>query len=163
MHSVKKEMDLLLAEHKRWQEILFSVKEPGSVLPVMDNGWSLKDVLAHLSAWQQITLARLKAASDNEEPQYPDWFPGQDPETEVDLNRVNTLIQQTWCEKSWSAVHDTWQDQFQHILSLFLLIPEEDFLAAGKFPWLPGYPLLAVLDGARSHHEEHRQALSFPE
>ena len=39
------------------------------------------------------------------------------------------------------------------------MIPEQDLLEAGKYPWLEGHPLLLVLQASYEHHEEHLHPL----
>jgi hypothetical protein len=36
--------------------------------------WSTKDVIAHLRAWQQISVVRMEAVALNREPKYPQWI-----------------------------------------------------------------------------------------
>mgnify|MGYP000979500648 FL=1 len=160
MNSVKKEIDLLLEEFKNWQGLIFSLGDEKIATLRLENGWTIKDVIGHLTAWQQVTLAKLTAAYENKPPQYPGWFPGVAIETENELNQIDEVIHQIWAEKPWLETFNEWQYQFQTILSLCLLIPEEHFLTVGQFNWIGGYPLVAILERSRDHHEEHRQFLN---
>jgi hypothetical protein len=45
--------------------------------------------MAHLMAWQQRSLARLEAALQNRQPQFPGWSETLDPESDADLDQVN--------------------------------------------------------------------------
>jgi hypothetical protein len=120
---------------------------------------SIKDIIAHLTVWQQINVARLEAARQNKEPEYPEWHPEFDPETKAELAKINAVIYKSRREKPWSDVHREWKERFLHFLELAESIPEKDLLEAGRYSWLREYPLSAVLVGSHEHHEEHRQPL----
>ncbi|NJM07750.1 DinB family protein, partial [Candidatus Gracilibacteria bacterium] len=52
----------LRAEFVQWEALLARLSEAEIVVPQPD-GMSIKDVLAHLMAWQQVSIARLAARS----------------------------------------------------------------------------------------------------
>jgi len=82
-----------------------------------------------------------------------------DPESEENRDRYNDWIYQAYHEQPWSSVHRIWREGFLRFLELGQAIPEDDLLAAGKYPWLEGYPLYAVLQGSYEHHDEHLDPL----
>jgi hypothetical protein len=120
---------------------------------------SIKDIVAHLTTWQQINVARFEAARNNKEPEYPKWPPELDLESDDDLDKINAWIYETCRKKTWSEVHQEWKDRFLRFLELAEAIPEKDLLEVGRYPWLKEYPLSAVLLGSHEHHEEHLEPL----
>lgn len=160
MASVKDTVDALRIEYKLWQGLLLNCKERPEDCAPRDTIWTLKDVLAHLTSWQQITLARLVAARLKEEPEFPDWFPGADPETDEDTNRVNAAIYEAHKDQSLAEIKKEWELRFSEILLVCPLISDQEFTEPGKYAWLEGYPLLAVLEGTLEHHREHRDSLT---
>ena len=60
--------------------------------PQLPSNWAVKDVIAHLRAWQQVSIARLEAALNNGEPEFPDWLAGLQPESEEHLEQFNVRI-----------------------------------------------------------------------
>jgi hypothetical protein len=150
---------LLRNEFKQWQKMLESLDEEKISQLVIDYGWTVKDILGHLSSWQQVTLARLSAAQKDGSPDYPTWFPGEDVETDAELNSINEKIYQSRKNQLWAEVQQEWHERYETILSICETSPEADFLALGKYKWLSDYPLVTVLEGSRKHHEEHRQSL----
>ena len=50
-------------EFSRWEELLARLSEEQITAPQQPGDWSIKDVVAHLRAGQQVSNARLKAAS----------------------------------------------------------------------------------------------------
>jgi hypothetical protein len=58
-------------QFERWEDLLASLSEAQWSSPGFDLQWSIKDVIAHLWAWQQISIARLESGLQAREPQYP--------------------------------------------------------------------------------------------
>jgi hypothetical protein len=121
--------------------------------------WSVRDVVAHLNAWQQLSIARLQASLSNGEPQMPGWVQGRDPDLEELTEEFNQRIYQAGCRLSWQASCQDWKNGSLYFLELAEAIPPENLFASGRFPWLKGYPLAAVVEGWVGHHREHLDAL----
>jgi len=150
---------MLRGEFNHWEELLHSLSEEQITAPNFIANMSIKDVVAHLTVWQQINVARLEAARHNKEPEYPKWHPEFDPETNEELAKINAWIYENRHEQPWSDVHQEWKERFLRFLDLAESTPEKDLLEVGKYPWLKEYPLSAVLLGSYEHHEEHREPL----
>ena len=149
----------LMKEFNRWEEFLTGLTEDQITAPNRVGSMSIKDIVSHLTTWQQINVARLEAAQQNREPEYPKWHPEFDPETDEELAKINALIHEALHEQRWADVHREWKERFLHFLELADSIPETDLMGTGKYPWLPEYPLSAVLLGSYEHHEEHLEPL----
>jgi hypothetical protein len=149
----------LREEYHRWEGLLAGLSEAQISAPLPSSHWSVKDVVAHLRAWQQVTIARLEAALSNEEPTFPEWLGGEHPEAEDNLETYNERIYRAHRDQPWAAVHRAWKDGFMRCLELAESVPEEDLLESGRYPWLPEYPLSAVLLGTYDHHREHLEPL----
>jgi len=150
----------LKEEFNRWEELLSSLSEEQITNPRLQSNWSIKDVVAHLMAWQQVSIARLEAARFNTEPVLPIWLEGLDPESEENIDQFNARIYETYHQQPWSSVHAGWRDGFLRFLKLGEGIPEDDLVDTKKYPWLKGYALFAVLQGAlEHHHDDHLEPL----
>jgi hypothetical protein len=152
-------LDSLRKEKDRWEDLLAPLDEAQVVAPILPSQWSIKDVIAHLMAWQQITNARLRAALEGREPEYPHWLKGLDPDDEENLDQINAWIYASYQDKDWPSVYRDWRDGYQRVLEAGEAIPEHDLLEVGKYPWIEGYALSAVLLGTYEHHQEHREPL----
>jgi hypothetical protein len=149
----------LREEFNRWEGLLLSLSVEQIITPNRVASMSIKDIVAHLTTWQQINVARLEAARQSKEPEYPEWHPEFDPETNEELDKINVWIYESRHEQPWSDVHREWKERFLHFLKLAESIPEKDLLEVGRYPWLREYPLSAVLVGSYEHHEEHLEPL----
>jgi hypothetical protein len=151
---------MLREEFNRWEELLASISEEQIITPHLPANLSIKDVVAHLWAWQQLSIARLEAALLDRGPEFSMWPTKFDPEAESDVDQINAWIYETYHKQPWSKVYRNWREGFLRFLELAEKISEKDLLDAGKFPWLEGQPLSLVLLGSyEHHHEDHLEPL----
>jgi len=61
----------LREQFNRWEELLANLSEEQLTAPSFDYNWSIKDVIAHLWGWQQISIARWKAVCRTGNPSSP--------------------------------------------------------------------------------------------
>lgn len=159
MESKAEAMAMLREEFNRWEELLRGLSEEQLHVPLGPSVFSIKDSLAHLMAWQQLSIARLEAAKAGREPEYPDWSGGSDPD-EQDVDLVNGRIFEIHKAESWPRVHQDWKDGYLRLLKLAEETPEGNLMDAKKYPWLKGYALLAILEGTYEHHQvDHLEPL----
>jgi hypothetical protein len=160
MNNKKQILTLLKEEFHRWQEVLAGLSEEQITAPHLPAHLSIKDVMAHLWAWQQRSIARLEAALFNREPDFPRWPAGLDPDSEDDLDQINAWIYETHRDQPWSSVYQAWRDGFLRFLELGEAMPEEDLLQPGRYSWLADHPLsLILVSSYEHHHEEHLEPL----
>lgn len=160
MNSKQEILTKLKEEFNRWEELLADLSEEQIIAPHLPSNFSIKDVIAHLRAWQQVTVARLEAALLDREPEFPMWLAGLDPESESYLDQFNARIYEIYHEQPWSSVRRDWRNGFLRVLELGGAIPEKDLLDAGRYSWLEGHPLCLVLTGTyEHHHDDHLEPL----
>ncbi len=152
-------MTMVREEFNRWEALLSDLSEEQSTARDLPSDLSIKDVLGHLRAWQQISIARLDAALYNTEPVFLGWPEELDPVEESNLEQINAWIHETYQDQSWSKVHRDWREGFLQFMELAESIPERDLFEKGKYPWLEKYPLSDVLLGSYEHHTEHYEPL----
>jgi hypothetical protein len=157
MASKDQMLSRLQQEFERWDSMLAGMSEAEITETLRASGWSIKDVIAHLWAWQQLSIARMQAAVKGGAPDFHLWSAEFNPDH--DQKYINAWIHETYRDKPWSAVYGDWKAGFQHFLELGESVPEADLLEKGRYKWLPDYPLFAVLQGSYDHHAEHMEWL----
>jgi hypothetical protein len=153
-------LDKLTVIFNRWQELLASLSEEQIMEPLLPLNWTVKDVVVHLWAWQQASVARAEAALHDTQPIYPQWWEILGPDPEEDVDRTNAWLYEANKDKPWSKVYADWKAQFEHYLELSKQIPDKDLLKPGRYAWMGDYPLAASPLGSLEHHEEHFETLS---
>lgn len=145
----------LRGEFERWDALAAAVAEAQALRPLEPAGWSLKDELAHLRAWQQRSVARLDAAVGGGEPLFPAWPQGLDPEMEGQPHDLNAWLYEQARARPWAKVREEWREGFLRLIALAEALPEAAMLDAARFPWLEGYTVARILLASREHHDEH--------
>jgi len=150
----------LKEEFNRWEALLSGMSEEQITASQLPSNLSVKDVIAHLRAWQQRSIARLEAALSDREPDFSGWPAGLNPESEDDLDQVNAWIYQTYRDQPWAVVYQNWREGFLRFLALGEAIAEKDLFDPERYSWMGGYPLSLVLTASHEHHhEEHFEPL----
>lgn len=142
-----------------WRSLLDGL-EAGQIGTALDEmGWTIKDVLAHLWVWQQLTNARVSAAAQGGEPLLPEWVAQFGVAAEdAPADKVNALMHQMYRQRAYRKVRGEWQAGFERLLETAAQISEPDFIGWGRYPWLGEAPLAAVLIASYDHHIEHLHA-----
>jgi hypothetical protein len=151
-------LDKLRAEYASWEATLAGLSEAQATRSYVE-GVSLKDELAHLWAWQQISRAHVRAAVQGRTPAYPTWPTQIVPGDEGDLDAINAWIQTTYGDQSWARIYADWRAGFQDFLVLIEAVDADALFAPGHYAWLNGFRLVDVLIGSYEHHQEHREEL----
>jgi hypothetical protein len=144
-------------EFEGWQGLLAQLSDEQITAPQLAAGWSIKDAMAHLMAWQKRSIARLEAASQEREPVFHLWPDTLDSDSEEDLEPINAWIYETYRERAWPEVYEEWRSGFLRFMELGEAIPEANLMEVGRYKWLPDYPISEVLEGSYEHHREHRE------
>jgi hypothetical protein len=142
-----------------WEKLLADLSEEQIVAPNFVLDWSIKDVMAHLWAWQQISIARMEAGLHDREPEYPKWIVESIENWEDDADRVNALTFERYHTEPWSEIHDNWKNGYLRFLELGNKVSERDLLDGDRYAWLKGYNLAAILLASYDHHQEHLEKL----
>jgi hypothetical protein len=144
----------------RWEALLAGLSEAQISARTLPSDLSVKDVVAHLRAWQQVSSARLEAAQAGSQPDYTFWPDRLRPGPDEPLEDINAWIHATYLDQPWSSVHAVWRAGFQRFVSLVEAAPEADLEPEGRFAWLDGLPLVAVISGSLDHHIEHLEGVA---
>ncbi len=146
-------------EFDQWEKLLAGLGQDKIISPDLPNGWSVKDVVAHVRAWQSRSLARVEAAANNRDPHYPEWPVAGDPDAEDSPDRINAWIYETYKNYRWPDMYDGWRGQFLQLIKLAEAMSEPALLDSSRYKWLNGYSLADVLLGTYDHHQEHYEKL----
>lgn len=129
-------------------------------LPGVAGEWSIKDVIAHLTAWRWWSVARMEAAVRNEVPT-PPWSGGLDESTEENVDEINQQFHETARAKSTIEVLRDSRATFDRLEDAVMALSNEDLFEKGRYDWLDGYAASAVILGAASHlFEDHELAIN---
>lgn len=155
-------LETIQAEHSAWLALLDAIGEDRMGLPgAAGPEWTVKDAIAHLTAWRGRTVARLQAGLRHTDPAPPPWPAEFDEDGEGEVGQINDWFYQADRDRPLAEVLRESEDTWQQMADLVRALPEADLLAAGRFAWLGGAPLVAVLYGSLEHLHEHVHLLAI--
>jgi hypothetical protein len=153
-------LERIETERGLWERLLAEVGEGRMSEPGAMGDWTFKDVVAHLNGWRVLTLARLEAAQHGRDPEPPPWPAHLDEDDEGDLDQINNWIYRAGQDRPLQEVLAEYSQSFERMRAAVAAIGEGDLMDPGRYAWLSGHPLAAVLDGTFGHfHEEHEPGL----
>jgi uncharacterized damage-inducible protein DinB len=111
--------------------------------PSLDAGWSVKDVLAHISAWERICTRWLEAVESGESPSRPEV---------ADLDDTNARLYDEAKERALTAVLGESRASYAALIATVERLP--DTALNDKQPF--GFKLWRMIDGnSAEHYCEH--------
>jgi hypothetical protein len=149
----------LREQFARWDALLASLSDTEIVAPRFDANWSIKDIMVHLWAWQQLSVARMEAAAADRELTLPAWVGELGDGWEEDADRTNAWAYATHHDTPWPEIDRQWRAGFVRFIETGAAIAEKDLLDSGRYPWMGGYPLANSLLASYDHHQEHLEKL----
>jgi hypothetical protein len=139
----------LESENQDWEALLANIGEDRMEEPGVGGTWSIKDIVAHLTAWRRRTVARLEAVAKGQPEPAPEW-----PADLHDDDEINAWFHARDRGKSVREVLSEARGVFQQLVSAIQKLPEESLGDPARFPWMQGTPITgATLFG--HFHDEH--------
>jgi hypothetical protein len=149
-------LDLLDDEFQQWTTLLENLTEAQCTAPIFRPNFSIKDELAHLKVWQEISIARVEAGLHHTAPDYS-ATPAFTPDLDENPDILNQRTYEQYRHQSWAEVYQVWRDGFLRFMTLGETVPESDLFDAEPYSWLEGYTLANVFLWSCEHHLEHRE------
>lgn len=141
-------------ERAALEEAVDALEEGQMLDPVFDGGWSVKDTLAHITAWEQLMIGWVEQSLRGEEPQRPvtgdDW-----------VDRLNARLYEENADRPLDEVLEEFAGSYQEALALVERLEEDDLFDPERFPWRDGSPLWQMVAANTNwHYKDHRQAIA---
>jgi hypothetical protein len=144
-------LDGLRAEQVQWEALLQDIGEEHMTQPGVAGEWSIKDIVAHITAWRRRTVARFQAALRHEPPPPPPW-----PEHLQNDDEINAWFYADDRGRPLANVLRESRDVFDQLVETLDAFPAADLLDPTRFPWLGAEDLPLTGAALFGHfHEEH--------
>ena len=135
--------DLMRAEHARLEALLAGVSDVELVRPGAFGEWSVKDMLAHITFWEQRLIAYLNGARESL------IQPGEDEQVAID--RINADVLAANRERPLAEVRAAFDASYQEALELAESLSAEDLADEVLYNLLAGDTF--------EHYREHLEML----
>ena len=150
--SKKQLLAEMQSEQAAWLALLDEIGEENMTQPEVAGGWSIKDIVAHITGWRRRTVLRFRAALDPTVDMTPDYPAELDEDDEVD--QINAWIYKANRDRPLADVLNDSREVFQQLVAEVSALSDEQLNDPQRFPWLEGERLTgAFLFG--HFHEEH--------
>lgn len=127
--------------------------------PNLPNGWSVKDLLAHVAAYERWMAGNLQADNERRAPTNDELYDAGDELDSgdpFDLDTLNASIYNHFHGKSWQEIRAFAGDSYTRLTDAISNSPEEDFDREGLHSWLDNGSLLSRLpELTYGHYTEH--------
>ena len=148
-------LELIQKERKHLETTLAQVTENQMLQPGAQDGWTVKDILAHITTWEQRMVRWLEETLQGDVPQM--LPPGM---TWDDLDQWNEQTYLENRERPLAEVLAKFHQSYQQALKAAEAASEEDLMDPQRFAWREGRPLwIMVAANTYWHYEEHNQAI----
>lgn len=147
------------AERAIWDGLIAALPDAILTLTALPDGWSVKDLMAHIAAYEQWTAAQISAASDGRTATDCELY-GVDrlPDAAVswDVDQQNAVIYAQYKTVPLAEVTAFANRAFADLVTAVAAVPEEDLHRAGAQAWTGRMTLLEVVPAqSYEHYQQH--------
>jgi hypothetical protein len=158
MSDVTNKQQLIEATRASWDALqaeIAPLSDDQLLQSGITDGWSIKDSLAHISAWERMFISWLEALMRGERPDRPANM------TEEWVNETNARVHAEHRNDSLDDVRAESRASHEAILVLIDGLSEEALFDPQHFPWMRGRDMAPWLRGnADEHYDEHREHIA---
>ncbi|HWQ47235.1 MAG TPA: ClbS/DfsB family four-helix bundle protein [Longilinea sp.] len=137
----------IYTERRRLEKNLADLGKEEMLRPGVTGAWSVKDILAHLTAWEKLFLGWYSAG-----------LKGSAMETspvgmcQTAMDSINERIYAQNKDRNLEDVLTEFQASFQEVMDVIEAIPEEDMFGKGRYPWTGKLVLVDYIAGNTCSH-----------
>ncbi len=146
-------LERIQAEWKQFAELLASLTDAQKADPCLPGGWTVKDLLAHLTAWERALGTWIEAANEGRDPGIPRF-------TDEYVNGINA---QVYAENRTRPYADVYEDYLkthdEFLIPQFRALPDDPADPRWSV-WRDRRPPWLLVEGnTYGHFCEHADAL----
>jgi hypothetical protein len=153
--SKAKLLDAIRVHHQKLEEVMAGVPEDAALKPRTVGEWSVKDTIAHVTAWEKYLLKWYQDGAADKKFKLPDW------RVKGTLRDINQKIFEANLNRSLDDVMADFKATYQKILATIGSIPEEDIFARGRYAWTGERTLYNYIQANTvRHYSDHAGAIA---
>src|SRR5687767_13153422 len=156
-------LERMRAGREEWNALIAQIPDSARTEPALAGGWSVKDLIAHVAAFENWTAAQIRAASERRAPTDRELYGVEevtlDPEG-WDLDRENAAIYARYRDMPLAEVMIFSSQAFADLVAAVEAVSDEDFDRTGAQTWTGDATLLEIIPGqCYGHYEQHADEL----
>jgi hypothetical protein len=144
---------------EEWDALIGQIPDSVHTEPALAGGWSVKDLIAHVAAYENWTAAQIRAANEGRVPTDKELYGVEqmplDPEG-WDLDRQNAAIHARYQEMPLAEVMTFSRQAFADLVAAVEAVSDEDVARTGAQTWTGDRTLLEIVpEQCYAHYEQH--------
>ena len=150
-------MNMIQMEYAQFESLIAPLSKEQLCKVPFKGEWSIKDIMAHIAAWEQLCTSWLDECARGETPH---------PSERVDIESNDRIYRESRdrpLAEIQELFHQTHQQFLHQVDLLFQTLTEEEINASHRFAWTeawPGSSLIAVIaDNSYEHYYDHAQQI----
>lgn len=157
--SIEEIVTRVAAGHERLLQAIAPLTDAQLQAPVLPNQWSVKDVLAHLSFWDQRLLHAIEPQGGPDASRLAPPLIADIPYDEQWLTTVNARIYARNRQRSLGEVLAEFAETRARLLAVVASLSPQDLVDLDGHLAPLGEPFVPMLLGAYGHYAEHAEEL----
>jgi hypothetical protein len=148
-------VETIRSERAALETLLEPLSDHEMTQPGFESDWSVKDILAHIAAWERRMVGWIEESLRGETPSRPAPGTAWD-----DLDRLNEQIYLQNRDRPLDQVRAEFEASYRESLAAIQGLTEEDLMDPQRFEWRRGDPLWhMVAANTWWHYKEHRETI----
>jgi len=146
----------LHSEQHAWETLLAEIGEDRMEEAGVAGAWSIKDVVAHLTAWRRRTVGRLEAVAHGRPEPAHEW-----PAELHEDDEINAWFHERDRDKSVRQTVAESRRVFEQLVSAIEKLPEDSLDHPERFPWMQGAQVTGATFFGHFHDEHEADMRAF--
>lgn len=144
--------DITSSSYGAFETELAQLSDEQMLQPGVVDDWTMKDVLAHISAWERMFIGWIEALLRGETPDRPEFF------SEEWTDRVNARVYEESRERTLDDVRAASRASHAETLAFIDRLSDAELFDGSHFAWTKGREIAPwVRANADEHYDEHRE------
>jgi hypothetical protein len=146
-------------ERLAWDNLMATVPDDIATAPNLPNGWSVKDLMAHIAAYENWTAAQIRAFNEGRQATDMELYGVEQLPAEArdwDTEQINSSIYGQYQNQPLDEARLFAGQSFNELVEALERISEEDLLRPGALEWVrEGNLLAAIPEQSYDHYAMH--------
>ena len=156
-------LERMRAGREEWDALIAQIPDSVRTEPALAGGWSVKDLIAHVAAFENWTAAQIRAANEGRAPTDRELYGVEEVTVDPvgwDLDRENAAIYARYKETPLAEVMTLSSQAFADLVAAVEAVSDEDIARVGAQTWTGDETLLQIIPGqSYAHYEQHTDDL----
>lgn len=146
-----------------WDALIAGMQPEVLEQPVLAGGWSVKDLIAHVAAYEKWTAGQITAETEGRKPTARELY-GVDevppPPEEWNVEWQNARIYEQYRDVPLPEIMELSERAFADLVSAIEAVPDNDLALPNAQEWTNGASMLELVPGQTyEHYAQHREDL----